>query len=253
MKKTFSLLFVFMFIPFAAYADLSCPKDADGKIVVNAQVKGNDGCDFEAEAIKFSLYQIALCTQEPSFSTSAPPDYTGCTFILNSSSGQLVEMKREDQSVDVQSVQQPALGTYKFAIVTIGTDIDVKATVSISGGTTTWTDGSGLSTGSKQYNTLTHHYGRGLADDEVPGFGHLTYHGTDSSYKWPALQNSATRSNFVYTLNTPIEITEITEFSLGINFVSSAALLVNSSSGAVTGIEDGPIGLKFIVNNPKPF
>ena len=247
------LFFVLLLLSFNAIADLSCPKDADGKILVNDGVKDNDGCDFEAEAIRFTLYQIALCSQEPTFSASTTPDYTGCTFILNSSSGQLIEMKKEDQSIDVQNVQQPNLGTYKYAIVAIGTNIDVKATVAISGGTTTWTDGSGLGAGTKDYNTMTHHYGRGLADDEVPGFGHLTYHGTDTSYKWPVVQSSSTRSNFVYTLYKQIEITETTEFSLGINFVSSAALLVNRNSGAVTGLEDGPIGLKFIVNNSKPF
>lgn len=277
MKKLLTLSL--MFFSLTSFADVTCPKDADGKIVISSDVEDNDGCDFEAQAIKLDIYQIAVCKTAPVFSSTAAPDFSSCSFILNSPTAQTIELTPSNSSIDLQGVTAPDNGQYGYGFIATSNTLKVKATARIASatyvtdgsifGSSGSVTGSGYSTsGSSQYSTTKffyktpHEFGEPPCDegapgctpiDVVPGFADVVYAGTNSSLRL-LTDNSTDRSRtyFIFKMYSPITVSDLMDFNIGINLTSAASLVLDGSNN-VTQLRDGPIGLRFIVNNPKPF
>ena len=98
------------------------------------------GCTITPSAFKVTAHELGICTEGNNPFSTTGLDTSGCFILWSSDSGEEYNLVAEDGSPEVfalneDTVNEPPLGTYKYAYVIIDDTIKIKASIALAGET----------------------------------------------------------------------------------------------------------------------
>ena len=137
MKKIFLTLFLIMGFTNQALADGFCEgplatekaiESAAGVITFSGAESSIGDCSFAPDEYQVTIYEMSLCTSIPTApNTSSAYDTSSCSVVINSPSGQTVNMAAGTE-VALTDFTAPPIGTYTHGHMVIGNSFGIKVT-----------------------------------------------------------------------------------------------------------------------------
>ena len=137
MKKIFLTLFFIMGFTNQALADGFCEgplgtakaiESAAGVITFSGAEASIGDCSFAPDEYQVTIYEMSLCTAIPTApTTSSAYDTSSCSIVINSPTGQTVNMAAGSE-VALTDFTAPPVGTYTHGHMVIGNSFGIKVT-----------------------------------------------------------------------------------------------------------------------------
>ena len=137
MKKLFLILFFVLGFTGQAIADGFCEgplgtekaiESATGVITFSGAEGSIGDCSFAPDEYQVTIYEMSLCTSIPTApTTSSAYDTSSCSVVINSPSGQTVNMAAGTE-VALTDFTAPPIGTYTHGHMVIGNSFGIKVT-----------------------------------------------------------------------------------------------------------------------------
>lgn len=126
---------------FAKCSSLSLESSiADGTTMLNPSSGEEQGCTISPSTFKVTAHELGICTEGNNPYSASGLDTSGCFTLWSSDAGEefnLVDANGNPEifALDETTVNEPPLGTYKYAYIIIDDTIRLKATLTLSGET----------------------------------------------------------------------------------------------------------------------
>jgi len=140
-KATIILFLISLGFSMNSYADGFCEgplgvekaiENDAGVIQYSGAESGIGDCAFAPDEYTVTIYEMGLCTSEPTAPTTSSAYETGtCSTVINSSSGQTINLAAGAE-LTLTDVTRPTNGTYTHAYMVLGNEFGIKVTKQFS-------------------------------------------------------------------------------------------------------------------------
>ena len=140
-KATIILFLISLGFSINSYADGFCEGPlSEEKAIENDEellhTSGNESgigdCAFAPDEYTVTIYEMGLCTSEPTAPTTSSAYELGtCSTVINSSSGQTINLAAGAE-LALTDVTRPTNGTYTHAYMVLGNEFGIKVTKQFS-------------------------------------------------------------------------------------------------------------------------